>query len=109
MFIGIQNGKVVFAKNTKEELENIPCVFFDEIKETEEDWQLVNGEYRIGGRKTAEELRQERDWLLAETDKYMLPDFPISEEERNKYKQYRQYLRDLPQDKDFPNIIIKKI
>lgn len=59
---------------------------------------------------TTEELsaqkRAERDSLLASTDKYMLPDFPITEEERAQYKAYRQYLRDLPESWSFPNVEI---
>lgn len=55
----------------------------------------------------AEEKRLERDNLLAETDKYMLPDFPITEEKLAQYKAYRQYLRDLPANWSFPNVEIK--
>lgn len=57
---------------------------------------------------TIEELsaqkRAERDNLLARTDKYMLPDFPITDEKREQYKAYRQYLRDLPEQAEFPNV-----
>ena len=35
-----------------------------------------------------------RNQLLAETDKYMLPDFPISADDLFIVKQYRQALRD---------------
>ena len=35
-----------------------------------------------------------RNQLLAETDKYMLPDFPISADDLLIVKQYRQALRD---------------
>ena len=35
-----------------------------------------------------------RNQLLAETDKYMLPDFPISADDLLIMKQYRQALRD---------------
>lgn len=38
--------------------------------------------------------RAERDFLLFNSDKYMLSDFPITEEEREKWVAYRQYLRD---------------
>ena len=56
----------------------------------------------------AAQKRAERDSLLAQTDKYMLPDFPITEEKLVQYKAYRQYLRDLPESTEFPNITIKK-
>ena len=38
--------------------------------------------------------RAERDYFLFNSDKYMLSDFPITEEEREKWVAYRQYLRD---------------
>jgi hypothetical protein len=41
-------------------------------------------------------LRTKRDTILASTDKYMLPDYPIATQERAKWKDYRQYLRDCP-------------
>jgi hypothetical protein len=41
-------------------------------------------------------LRTKRNQALAETDKYMLSDFPVTTTERAKYKDYRQYLRDCP-------------
>ena len=50
--------------------------------------------------------RAERDNLLAQTDKYMLPDFPITGEKLAQYKAYRQYLRDLPEQAGFPNVEI---
>lgn len=75
---------------------------------------LGNGTYRIieykVPEKTTEELAQEkraeRDFLLEQTDKYMLPDFPITDEKREQYKAYRQYLRDLPASWSFPNVEI---
>lgn len=45
MFLGYQNGKIVLVKETREELENAPCMTFDEIKETQENYFLHNGEY----------------------------------------------------------------
>ena len=41
-------------------------------------------------------LRTARDARLAATDKYLLSDYPISTEDREKIKAYRQALRDLP-------------
>ena len=65
-------------------------------------------EIKKNAEPTTDELsaqkRAERDNLLAQTDKYMLPDFPITDEEREQYKAYRQYLRDLPEQAEFPNV-----
>lgn len=54
-------------------------------------------------------LRTERNFLLQETDKYLISDFPISTEELDKIKNYRKYLRDIPQDTNFPNIQIQSL
>ncbi|WP_273690229.1 tail fiber assembly protein [Ketogulonicigenium vulgare] len=42
-------------------------------------------------------LRAERDRRLAESDKYVLPDYPISESQRNAWLAYRVSLRELPE------------
>jgi hypothetical protein len=39
-------------------------------------------------------LRNQRNKLLIETDKYLLPDFPITPEQLEIVKEYRQALRD---------------
>jgi hypothetical protein len=39
-------------------------------------------------------LRNTRNLILGETDKYLLPDFPITPEQVEIVKQYRQALRD---------------
>jgi len=41
-------------------------------------------------------LRSERDALLHPTDKYVMIDYPILDKTLEKWKNYRQYLRDLP-------------
>ncbi len=51
----------------------------------------------------AAEVREKRDALLAETDKYMLMDYPISNDLLQEYKEYRRYLRNIPQSSDFLN------
>ena len=39
-------------------------------------------------------VRQVRNQYLEQTDKFMIADYPITDEERELYKQYRTYLRD---------------
>lgn len=46
-------------------------------------------------------VRGVRKSYLEATDKYMITDFPITEEEREKYKLYRQYLRDYTLGEDW--------
>ena len=40
------------------------------------------------------QIRAIRNQYLEQTDKYMIMDYPITDEERELYKQYREYLRD---------------
>ena len=39
-------------------------------------------------------VRQVRNQYLEQTDKYMITDYPITDDERELYRQYRTYLRD---------------
>ena len=73
---------------------------------------LGDGTYRLEEipAPTTDELaaqkRAERDALLAQTDKFVLSDYPITEEKLAQYKAYRQYLRDLPEQVEFLNVEI---
>ena len=40
------------------------------------------------------QVRSVRNQYLEQTDKFMIVDYPITDEERDLYKQYRTYLRD---------------
>lgn len=55
------------------------------------------------GQNFADEIRKIRDELLQETDKFLLEDFPISEEQKEKYKIYRNALRKIPEQSGFPD------
>ena len=50
----------------------------------------------------AAQIRTERDRRLAETDWYMMPDYPTSPEDLEAVKAYRQALRDIPEQSGFP-------
>lgn len=50
-------------------------------------------------------IRATRDRLLAESDKYMTLDYPITDEQREAWKIYRQELRDMPATCDPDNPI----
>ncbi len=62
MFIGYQNDKIAFVAETREELENLPCVILDKIEETDKEYFLHNGEYvfEVPYDKQVEEIRQAR-------------------------------------------------
>lgn len=50
-----------------------------------------------------DEVRSERDRLLADSDWAVLPDAPVADGQA--WKDYRQALRDLPQQAGFPTDI----
>ncbi len=58
---------------------------------------------RLSARK-----RLERDMLLFASDWTQTLDAPLTAEKRKEWAIYRQHLRDLPQQKDFPNIPFPK-
>lgn len=87
--------------------------FYQSIGMTEMDVeQAYNGQWYIAGyapvepEPTVEELqariRSIRNYLLNDTDKYVsVPDFPIDENTRNQYIEYRQYLRDYTKNENW--------
>ena len=95
MFKAIKDNKIIAVNDSGV----FPCLIYDEavedIEHHVEDYQHYNGEFVLDlpiEEKQAR-VRAVRNQYLEETDKYMLLDFPITEEERNQYKAYRQYLR----------------
>lgn len=52
--------------------------------------------------EAAEEVRRTRDQKLNETDYLLMPDYPISEEDKAKVEVYRQALRDITAQEGFP-------
>lgn len=52
------------------------------------------------------QVRAQRDALLAETDHFVMPDYPLTDEQREAVKAYRQELRDVPQQEGFPLDVI---
>ena len=74
MWLGYQNGKIVLVKDTREELENAPCMVFDRIEESTEEYVLWGGEYLL--KDLAEAAQEEQAKVLAVTtleDRYGLP------------------------------------
>lgn len=54
----------------------------------------------------ARNVRGNRDAKLSETDYLVVPDYPISEENLNEVKVYRQALRDITEQTGFPKDVI---
>ena len=51
-------------------------------------------------------VRSKRNSLLAETDYLLMSDYPISEEYLKKVKEYRQQLRDITKQENFPQHVV---
>lgn len=88
-----------------------------ELTIEEEEWYendctaYIDGDKIVLGKSPEEKAdeeafkkRMERDRKLAETDKYMILDFPITEECKEEMIIYRQALRDLPANDNWPYV-----
>lgn len=78
-----------YRSNLKEDIEANYQLWFDMAKQQEYD-------------TLAEEIREKRDKLLAQTDWTQMIDTALSKEEQERYKKYRQALRDIPEQEGFP-------
>ena len=85
--------------------------FFESMGYTEvgEVEQAYDGRYFIAGyapakpqEKIEKQVRAERDRRLAETDWYMMPDYPADPETLEVVKNYRKALRDITLQSGFP-------
>ena len=56
--------------------------------------------------KLATVIRTKRNLLLTETDYLLMPDYPISKEYLARIKKYRQELRDLTKQENFPTKVV---
>lgn len=66
MFLGYQKEKVVLVADTKEELENAPCMVFDKIEESPVDYELYNGEYIPSAEAQAKREQAEKEAHIKE-------------------------------------------
>ena len=106
MFKAIKDNKIIAIN----EENYFPCLVHDSVEEDTErtisDYIQVNGEFVLTSSAEAieqrkEEVRSVRNQYLEQTDKFMLADYPITDEERELYKQYREYLRTYPECRDW--------
>lgn len=65
----------------------------EKIPEKTEEEKLAEAE---------EQIRSKRDSLISDTDYLLMDDYPISSEDLEAVKAYRQALRDVPQQEGFP-------
>ena len=99
MFKALKENKIIAINETG----NFPCLVHDSVEEDTEhqlsDYVHCNGQFVLTVSDEAIEQRKEqvravRNQYLEQTDKYMIADYPITDDERELYKQYREYLRD---------------
>lgn len=83
--------------------------FYQSIGMTEQEVeQAYDGSWYLKGyapskpqSKIEKEVRTVRNKYLQDTDIYMIADYPITDEERQAYQDYRSYLRDYPESKEW--------
>lgn len=57
-----------------------------------------------------QDIRNKRNLLLLDSDKYMIADFPLTNEQKELVLAYRQLLRDLPQNiTDIDNVVFPEL
>lgn len=116
MFLGYQineNGEefIASARENREDLENDIFMQFTKIEETDDIVELISGSYYIGEEKIieakSEAMRKIRDsYLVKYVDSVVsnpLRWADMTSEDQQVYKDYRQYLLNVPQSKSFPN------
>ena len=107
MFKAIENGKIVGINETGE----FPLMNYDSLEEDTEhqvsDYVHCNDQFVLITSDPAieqykEQVRYVRNRYLEQTDKYLsVADFPITYEQKEQYRQYREYLRHYPEQADW--------
>lgn len=117
MYIIQEQGKIVLADEDLQRLEEtlkfMPKYDKTNIEEVSEasivkaydgNLYLSGNEPKEPEEEMAERKRADRNRLLDDSDKRMLPDFPISAEEKEQWLLYREYLRNITDDPKFPHV-----
>lgn len=109
MFLGYQKGILCYIAETREELENLPCITFTDIIETKKQVEMVGNKYYVG----AKDIKAAKEELVhAVRNRYLetyvdpvvtnpLRWADLSEEEQQEYKDYRRYLLDYTKQKSW--------
>ena len=80
-------------------LKNRPSLI-DSIERDVEGWMNMAREMEY--KELADAIRGKRNAMLSETDWTQITDAPLSEDKIEKYRIYRQALRDMPEQPSFP-------
>ena len=82
--------------------------FSFEFEEREDKIVEVAVFHRYSDEAKAQQVRERRNLLLKQTDIMVaVPDYPLREGDKEKLIAYRQYLRDLPSEAEFPWVYVK--
>lgn len=82
--------------------------FSFEFEEREDRIVEVSVFHRYSDEAKAQQVRERRNLLLKQTDILVaVPDYPLREGDKEKLIAYRQYLRDLPSEAEFPWVYVK--
>lgn len=82
--------------------------FSFEFEERENKIVEVAVFHRYSDEAKAQQVRERRNLLLKQTDILVaVPDYPLREGDKEKLIAYRQYLRDLPSEAEFPWVYVK--
>lgn len=83
-------------------------IFSFEFEEREDKIVEVAVFHRYSDEAKAQQVRERRNLLLKQTDILVsVPDYPLREGDKEKLIAYRQYLRDLPSEAEFPWVYVK--
>ena len=106
MFKALKDDKIIAINDSGE----FPCLVHDSVEEDAEhqlsDYIHCDGQFVLTVSDEAieqrkEEVRSVRNQYLEQTDKFMIADYPITDDERELYRQYREYLRTYPEFQDW--------
>lgn len=82
--------------------------FSFEFEEREDKIVEVAVFHRYSDEAKAQQVRERRNLLLQQTDILVsVPDYPLRDGDKEKLIAYRQYLRDLPSEAEFPWVYVK--
>ena len=99
MYKAIKDDKIIAINETGD----FTCLVHDSVEEDTEhqvsDYIHCDGQFVLTSSDEAieqkkAEVRSVRNQYLKQTDEFMISDYPITDDERELYKQYREYLRD---------------
>ena len=106
MFKAIKDNKIIAINETGD----FPCLVHDSVEEDTEhqlsDYIHCDGQFVLTSSAEAieqkkAEVRAVRNQYLKQSDEFMIVDYPITDDERELYKQYREYLRTYPESQEW--------